>query len=163
MVSHLLSQSSPETHTLSRDQEYYNDQDTFLASTVLSYLIAGTETTATTMSWLTYALARHQHIQHNLRTELLAALNAYNSTSHTHTSSPLFLPYDIVRSLPYLSAFVKEGLRVYPPTSLVLSRVVPEGGCWVGHGQDGKNAAWLPEGTVTFQPFSLYPSLTLLF
>ena len=44
------------------------------------------------------------------------------------------------KALPYLQACIKEGLRLFPPTSALLSKRVPPGG-------DTLNGVFLPGGT----------------
>jgi cytochrome P450 len=121
--------------------------DPTISSTVLSYIVAGTDTTATTMSWLTYVLARDVLVQDALREEVLGMVKEYVSEGESKGKSNPILPYDRIRALPYLTAFIREGLRVYPPTSLVLVRVVPEGN---GVDDDGLvfQGRHVPSGTV---------------
>lgn len=63
-------------------------------------LIAGHETTATSLTWLLYdlSLPQYQHVQTKLRDELLTL------TSECPTTEEL-------NSLPYLDAVVRENLR----------------------------------------------------
>lgn len=67
-------------------------------------MFAGNESTATSLSWMLYTLSRNPAIQDKLRAELL--------TLPTSTPDAVQL-----NSLPYLEAFVRESLRVNPPTN----------------------------------------------
>lgn len=67
---------------------------------ITTMLIAGHETTATSMDWLLYDLAKpeNQHIQSRLRDELLSV----------PTDSPTL---EELNALPYLDAVLRETLR----------------------------------------------------
>jgi cytochrome P450 len=88
-----------------------------------TFMIAGTETTATLLSGLTYMLLKHPQKMQRLVTEL-------RETFATRQSMTL----EKLASLEYLNACVDEALRVYPPAPTGLPRVVPENGAEVcGH------------------------------
>ncbi len=50
------------------------------------------------------------------------------------------ISYPDTKSLPYLQATIREGLRLWPPSSGLLSKEVPKGG-------DTLHGYYLPEGT----------------
>ncbi|KAL1432613.1 hypothetical protein MTO96_012839, partial [Rhipicephalus appendiculatus] len=67
--------------------------------------IAGFETTATGLSYIFFALAKHPDIQEKLRQEVIDAVGTNGS-----------LDYEtVMRKLKYLEKVVDEGLRLYPP------------------------------------------------
>ena len=68
------------------------------------FLIAGFETTATTLGYLTYALALNPEVQEKLYNEVKTAMGSDKEIS-----------YDDLHRLPYLDACISETLRVYPP------------------------------------------------
>ncbi|OJA11405.1 hypothetical protein AZE42_12467 [Rhizopogon vesiculosus] len=71
-------------------------------------LIAGHETTSTTIGWALLELAKHPKIQSRLREEIRAAeavMHARGDTEFTITD------FD---AMPYATAFIKEVLRFYP-------------------------------------------------
>nr|AMN92160.1 CYP384A1 [Tetranychus cinnabarinus] len=76
----------------------------------LIFLIAGHDTTATTLSMLLYTLTRHQEVQDKLIDEL--------STLTDEECSD----WDKIKSLPYLDAVVPEILRFCPPVPRVERR-----------------------------------------
>ncbi|TDL28182.1 cytochrome P450 [Rickenella mellea] len=92
--------------------------ESFLCSTILIFLIAGTDTTSTSLAWITWALARYPQIYKRLRKELEVAI----------PDADILPDYTSLRRLPYLSAVIKEGLRRWPPASLYLPRIAPPGG-----------------------------------
>ena len=98
--------------------------DRQLRDVVMSFIIAGRDTTACLLSWTAVILATHPHIAAKVRTEVAAALPDLQEPTFETAGE---------RQLPYLNAVLKEALRLYPP--------VP---------QDGKVAAvddTLPDGT----------------
>lgn len=92
--------------------------------------VAGSETTATALSGITYYLCRNEKVYRKLALEIRGAFNACEEINGRST-----LP------LPYLGAVIEEGLRIYPPIPIGLPRVSP------GETVDGY---YIPEGTVVF-------------
>ncbi|KAI2621287.1 cytochrome P450 [Hypoxylon sp. NC1633] len=92
-----------------------------------SYITAGTDTTAVTLTYLVYAVSKDENIRGKLMQELQALPADFD---HRH-----------LRDLPYLNRVIDETLRLYGAASGGLPRVVPpEGGALVGH--------YLPAGVV---------------
>lgn len=79
-----------------RDQKMLQDQ-------VLSFLLAGHETTAIALSWCWYEVSKRPDIQQRLREEAEAVLG----------SDPV--TYDNVKKLDYARQVFFESLRLYPP------------------------------------------------
>ncbi|KAJ3774193.1 cytochrome P450 [Lentinula raphanica] len=82
------------------EQQRMTDED--VIAQVSTFLVAGHETTSTTLTWALFAMTQKKEIQIKLRKELLQVA----------TESP---DMDILNSLPYLDAVVRETLRVHPP------------------------------------------------
>lgn len=80
---------------------------------LVTLLIAGTETTANTMTWLWYLLDRHPDVERRLRAEHAEVFGAARTT----------LP-DLER-LTYTKQVIQETLRLYPP-GWMLPRAVHE-------------------------------------
>ncbi|KAI1470021.1 cytochrome P450 [Daldinia caldariorum] len=72
---------------------------------LLNFTSAGHESTATTLAWSLYVLATHPAIQDRLRLEITSLLETDQEPD-----------YDSISALPYLHNFVREVLRVYPPS-----------------------------------------------
>ena len=103
-----------------------------------SMMNAGTETTTAALTNTIYLLYTHPHILCKLREELDAAFPS--DTLPTH---------ELASQLPYLRACIEESLRVRPPSSFGLPRIVPKGGRQIA-GQ------FVPEGvTVSVPTYSL--------
>lgn len=61
--------------------------------------MAGTDTTATTTSYLCYALSQHPRVMRKLQAELDEVMPDARKIPDTH----------VLQSLPYLNAFISEG------------------------------------------------------
>ncbi|KAJ4297103.1 hypothetical protein N0V88_004020 [Collariella sp. IMI 366227] len=79
-----------------RDRHVLRDQ-------LVAVLLAGRDTTACTLSWTLYELARHPHAVQKLRAEILSVVGA--------TRVPT---YDDLKSMKYLQNVMNETLRLYP-------------------------------------------------
>ncbi len=79
-------------------------------------LAAGTETTASTLAAITYHLLANPSILKELKKELTEAI-----------LDPDSFPISTqIEGLPYLTAVIKEGLRLHPGASLRQERVAPD-------------------------------------
>ena len=76
-----------------------------------TFLFAGHDTTASAISWLLWNLSHHPEIQERCRAEVDAVLG----DAHPE--------YAQLGQLPYLSAVVKESLRMHPPVVGVARRL----------------------------------------
>lgn len=83
-------------------------------------MFGGFETTTTAICRVLWLLASKPDVQARLRSEVRDAKQSY-AVSHDITGpwEDVGLPYDLLMSLPYLDAVIRETLRVYPPTSLL--------------------------------------------
>ncbi|CEL03105.1 hypothetical protein ASPCAL04262 [Aspergillus calidoustus] len=114
------------------DREIRNDAQ--------SFIIAGSDTTANTLTYLVWSVLRDENIQRKLVAELEKSLGG---TEKELSDSEL-------RELPYLNQVISEALRLYPAVPSALPRVVPEKGSTLA-------GYWLPGGaTVTTQLYSLH-------
>jgi cytochrome P450 len=71
-----------------------------------SFIIAGRDTTAVTLSWTFFVLLQESHILKTLLAEIESALGGKAPT------------YDSMRNLPFLDAVINEVLRLYPPVPI---------------------------------------------
>ncbi|KAI0889808.1 cytochrome P450 [Annulohypoxylon maeteangense] len=93
------------------------------------FMTAGTETSATLLSGLTYLLLRNPRSMDLLTKEIRGAFNSNEQMS-----------IEALARLPYLNACIEEGLRMYPPVPQGFPRTIAKGGNVV-------LGEWLPEGT----------------
>ncbi|KAJ2998612.1 hypothetical protein NUW58_g262 [Xylaria curta] len=80
-------------------------------------MVAGSETTATLLSGTTYWMLKTPHALQRATQEVREAFNSDGEMTFLETRS----------RLPYLLACLEEGLRLFPPVPLALSRSVPGG------------------------------------
>jgi cytochrome P450 len=78
-----------------------------LRDNLLTFIVAGHETTALTLSWALFLCAFDQDVQDRLRAEVQDVLQGRIATQ------------DDVDALPYCEQVIKEALRLYPPAAFV--------------------------------------------
>ena len=88
--------------------------ETNLADQMMTFLVAGHETTASAMTWAIYLLCLHPQVQARLREEVRARLPSPSAGDHSRVTS-----HDIDR-MPYLNAVCNEVLRYYAPVPLTV-------------------------------------------
>lgn len=81
--------------------------------------IAGSDTTATAIRTTMLFILTNPHIHTKLRAEIDEISNIGKNSVISSAKS---------RSLPYLQAVIKEGLRMWPPSTLPVLKVVPPEG-----------------------------------
>jgi len=82
---------------------------------IMTFLIAGHETTGVMMTWALHYLSKNQEIQDKLREEIVKELPNKDSEPN----------FDQINSMEYLNAVCKETLRIAPPV-LFLIRAADE-------------------------------------
>ena len=79
-------------------------------------IMAGSETSATLLSGLTYYLCRTPEVYKKLKDEVRGMFKTADEiTSHSAT-------------FPYLTAVINEALRIYPPSPIAPPRITPDAG-----------------------------------
>ncbi|KAH9808915.1 cytochrome P450 monooxygenase [Melampsora americana] len=86
-----------------------------IMSQISTFIAAGSETTATSLSWAMWLMTRYPEVQVKLRNEFLDA----QEKCLTGCLEP-----EIIYSLPYLEAFCREVLRFIPPVTSMLRQAV---------------------------------------
>ncbi|KAI8624022.1 isotrichodermin C-15 hydroxylase [Xylariaceae sp. FL1651] len=115
---------------LVKKQSEWNMSFEKLSANALILVLAGSETTATTLSGATYLLLTHPDVLEKLKREVRSAFKDESEIS-----------INTVGNLTYMLAILNEALRLYPPVTANLVRVVPKGGAQIaGH--------YVPEGTL---------------
>jgi cytochrome P450 len=112
--------------------------DATIAREAQNLIIAGTDTTSVTLTYLVWSVLRHPSVRERLLREI-------KDNVHSDT----FCSAD-AEELPYLQAVIQETLRLYGAAPGALPRVTPSGGRLL----DDK---FIPEGTVVAtQAYSLH-------
>ncbi|KAI1652281.1 cytochrome P450 monooxygenase [Daldinia loculata] len=93
-------------------------------------IVAGSETTATTLCGITSLLCAHPRVLAKLRDEVLSAFS---------TEAEITLVS--VQRLKYMTAVIDEGLRIYPAAPASAPRLIHQGGATICD-------TYLPQGTI---------------
>ncbi|KAI9879763.1 MAG: hypothetical protein M1830_007205 [Pleopsidium flavum] len=112
------------------NRDHNQISDIQLAAQASDFVIAGSETTATVLSAITYYLLRTPDVMQKLQNEVRSAFKSYDDINAMSTAP-----------LKYLQAVLLEGMRIYPPLPIGLPRVVPPGG-------DTVDGHFIPGGTI---------------
>lgn len=99
----------------SDDEKGMSKQEMQTMATTL--IIAGSETSATLLTGVTYFMLQNPHVYDRLRKEIRETFTKEEDITFVSTNT-----------LTYTLAVLEEGLRIYPPVPVVLPRVVPPGG-----------------------------------
>jgi cytochrome P450 len=91
-----------------------------IKANVFLFMVAGFDTTSTMFAYSTYILATEPDIQKKLQEEI----------DGQHEKE---LDYDTVIKMEYMDLFLREVLRMYPPSTGVLTRVCNETTTVCGH------------------------------
>jgi cytochrome P450 len=121
---------------LARDEETGEGMtDQQLRDEMMTFLLAGHETTAITLSWTWYLLSRHPDVDRRLRAELAEVLGGRLPTVPD-------LP-----NLKYMRMVIEEALRLYPPVWALSRGVVAD---------DAVGGYHIPAGSGSFVVLSPY-------
>ncbi|KAI1089758.1 cytochrome P450 [Rostrohypoxylon terebratum] len=126
-----------------RDNDKSSLDNLALYGDALLMMVAGSHTTAATLTMLLYELARHQDIQDALRDEITNSgiSNKKQGDDQTYEN----LNETTLGKLPFLNACINESLRLYPPVPTGGIRQTVEKGIVV-------NGRWIPPHTIIVAP-----------
>ncbi|XP_044467908.1 cytochrome P450 704C1-like isoform X2 [Mangifera indica] len=97
---------------LSRFLELKETDPKYLRDIVLNFVIAGKDTTATTLSWFFYFLCKHPDIQEKIAKEILEATKVRSNSSIEELAAKV--NEETLDKMHYLHAALSETLRLYP-------------------------------------------------
>ena len=112
----------------------FDDSD--LVNQLMTFLIAGHETSASAVSWGVCMLGAHPDVQRKLQSEIYSHLPDPRDTFVSISAKD-------IDSLPYLNAVCNEVLRLYPPVPVTI-RVAAHDTTLCGH--------FMPKNTTIFIP-----------
>ncbi|KAF4444156.1 hypothetical protein F53441_11214 [Fusarium austroafricanum] len=121
IVRHLLSQEVKGKSQMLNDDE--------LGSEVSMLLVAGSDSTATTLTYATWEIIRDSDLRKTVEAEVAALPSNFTTKD--------------VKALPLLNSVLEEALRMYNPAGALVERLVPPSGISV-HGWD------IPGGTMVY-------------
>lgn len=120
------------TPLIKNNKDYQNMSLEEIEATFNSVILAGSETTATTLSGIANNLIQHPHVLAKLVSEVRGTFSQEEDITMTST-----------KNLPYLNAVICEGLRVCSPLPGGIPRMAPPGGGTVC-------GRWLPGNVSNF-------------
>ena len=82
-----------------------------LRDEILTFLMAGHDTTATYCYWAFFALCKNQDIQEKVFQDI---------SKHAPKEKYTEISIDLIEKMPYFNAFMKEVLRLYPPAGIII-------------------------------------------
>lgn len=89
------------------------DDTKVIKDEIMNIIVAGRDTTSTTLSYLLYFMALHPDVMNRLREEVL---HMVGSTEHP--------TYDNLRDMKYMRAVINETLRLMPPVPVNIRQTV---------------------------------------
>lgn len=102
-----------------RDRKVLRDQ-------IIAILLAGRDTTASTLSWALYEMSRQPEIVRKLRREILETVGVERTPT-----------YEDLKNMPYLKAIFNETLRLYPSVPFNVRLALKDTTLPRGGGPDG--------------------------
>ncbi|MED6206305.1 hypothetical protein PIB30_025509 [Stylosanthes scabra] len=84
----------------------------YLRDIILNFIIAGRDTTATTLSWFLFLLCKHPHVQEKIAHEV-GDITKLNNTCNIEEVTKA-LTEETLQKMNYLHAALTETLRLYP-------------------------------------------------
>ncbi|KAF2844912.1 benzoate 4-monooxygenase cytochrome-like protein P450 [Plenodomus tracheiphilus IPT5] len=115
----------------------------------LFQIVAGSDTTATALRCILLFVITHPRVYRKLQEEVDAKIASTGVNTVWDVASEATL-----KTLPYLQAVIREGLRVHPPVTDVVPKKVPRGG---DHFTIDGVDYFLPEGTdISYSVWSVH-------
>nr|XP_027189547.1 cytochrome P450 704C1-like isoform X2 [Cicer arietinum] len=97
---------------LSRFLELNETDPKYLKDIVLSFVIAGKDTTAITLSWFLYQLCKNPHVQEKIAQEIREATKVENGSTIAELAARV--TEESMEKMQYLHAALTETLRLHP-------------------------------------------------
>ncbi|KAK7406499.1 hypothetical protein VNO78_08126 [Psophocarpus tetragonolobus] len=139
MIDHLLSSQESQP-------EYYTDQ--IIKGLIMALIVAGTETSATTLEWAMSNLLNHPKVLEKARIEL-----------DTQVGQEHLIEEGDVAKLQYLQNIISETLRLHPPVPMLLPHFSSED-CTVGGYDVSQNTILMVNAWAIHRDPELWPDPT---
>ncbi|MCJ1231843.1 hypothetical protein MMC12_008522, partial [Toensbergia leucococca] len=118
-----------------KDKKLSKEDRNLLVGDTQLIVVAGSDTTAITLTFALYELAKDKSRLTRLRTEIESQVNSAGSISHQK-----------IQHLNYLNGFINETLRLHPPVPTALPRITPPEGIEIGDTYvPGNMTVWCPQ------------------
>lgn len=102
---------------VSRFVELKETDPKYLRDIILSFVTAGKDTTASTLSWFLYMICKHPHIQERIAREVIQATQMSDGASVEELAAGI--TEETIDKMHYLHAVLTETLRLYPAAPVV--------------------------------------------
>lgn len=89
----------------------------YLRDIILNFIIAGKDTTGTTLSWFIYMMCKHPDIQEKIAQEIKDATNIKEGTDVDEFAARIHV--EALEKMQYLHAALTETLRLCPAVPVV--------------------------------------------
>lgn len=103
---------------LSRFIELKETDPKYLRDIILCFIIAGKDTTATTLSWFLYMMCKHPHVQEKIAQEIREVTTVADGSSIDELVARI--TEENLEKMQYLHAALSETLRLYPAVPVVI-------------------------------------------
>ncbi|XP_045822513.1 cytochrome P450 704C1-like [Trifolium pratense] len=97
---------------LSRFLELNETDSKYLKDIILSFIIAGKDTTAITLSWFIYQLCKHPHVQEKIAQEIRDVTKLENGLTIDELAAKV--TEESMKKMQYLHAALTETIRLHP-------------------------------------------------
>uniref|UniRef100_A0A803LFF9 Cytochrome P450 n=1 Tax=Chenopodium quinoa TaxID=63459 RepID=A0A803LFF9_CHEQI len=129
--------SAESDDLLSRFLKSGHSDEKFVTDIVISFILAGRDTTSAALTWLFWLLHKNKHVEDEILREISKGRGKHkNKTEHVSV-------FDQVKEMVYTNAAVCESMRLYPPVPVDVKEaaandLLPDGtpvkkGMWVGY------------------------------
>jgi len=127
------------------ERDTYRSEE-FLRDSIISFVLAGRDTTSAALTWFFWLLTSHPHVEEAIQKDI-ARLMAVKPEAK-RDGKPLVFSYEDLQEMHYLHASLCESMRLYPPVLLdskhaLHNDVLPDG-TFVGKGT-----------RVTYHPYAM--------
>lgn len=95
------------------EEDSYNDKE--LRDMIISFMLAGRDTTAVTLSWFVYRMCSLPKVADKIYEEGVQVIGKHESFE----SAAKCLTHDTLGKMHYLHAAIEESIRFHPPVSRV--------------------------------------------
>ncbi|GLJ48909.1 hypothetical protein SUGI_1031680 [Cryptomeria japonica] len=111
-----------------------NKSDLFLRDMIVNFMLAGRDTSSTSLTWFFWVLSSHPTVEQAIRCEIMEILAKRKECTNMDEEYDKWIvfSYEELRDMQYLHAVVCESLRLYPPVPInaktaVQDDVLPDG------------------------------------
>ncbi|CAN6483857.1 unnamed protein product [Victoria cruziana] len=106
---------SPRADLLSRFVSDETLSESYLRDVVVSFILAGRDTTSSALTWFFWLLSRRPDVEQKILEELATARQIRRLSGNRDAKNDDTFGFDELRDMHYLQAAITESMRLYPP------------------------------------------------